>query len=117
MQYVDVTTCPSMPRLLLLLLLLLLLRFKAAKASAYLVATLQEGAVLRSPFSAAAVQSPHSSPAHPFGHRTPTHRRPSCEDVLFFDVPVAEVCLRVLQEPCTREWAAAAATVGSFLTR
>ena len=105
MQYVDVTACPSMPRLLLLLLLLC---FTAAKASAYPAATLQEGAALLSPFSAAAVQSPHSSPAHPFRQRMPTHRRPSCEDVLFFDVPVAEVCLRPLQEPCTCEWAAAA---------
>ena len=45
-----------------------------------------------SPFGDAAVQSPYPSPAHPFSQRTPHRRRPACEDVLFFDVPVSEVC-------------------------
>lgn len=53
---------------------------------------IQEGAAgLRSPFSSAAAPSPYPSPTHPFGQRPPTRRRAACEDMLFFDVPVAEV--------------------------
>lgn len=54
----------------------------------------QEGSLaLRSPFSSPAAQSPYPSPSHPFGPRAPTRRRPACEDVLFFDIPVSEVGL------------------------
>ncbi len=48
---------------------------------------------MRSMFSASSLHSPlpYPSPSHPFASRAPTTRRPACEDVMFFDVPVSEI--------------------------